>query len=242
MCCWKNRVVVTENGLLCTYVHIPLRIISNIWLVIPLVIKYSVFLISYTKLLSDILADRYFGIPLSVFYGDEVGMERNNLCACMCVLMGMQVCPSCCPFLSVSHVNVFFPVSTKPPLSCVCLCWPLCVCVCICVCACACVFLCLFSLPSPSSFLSRLLSRSFFLSLSLTLAVSIFGETQQERQRVKSFLCPALSCCLLFSITGSNWLLSLSFFTVLVIHTHSRRIISTCSRFHRCVHKPQETI
>lgn len=177
-------------------------------------------------------------------------MERNNLCACVCVLMGggcvfvigyagMPILLSF--FVCLSCECIFSCFYQTPSLLCLSLLASLCMCVYLCVRVCLCLSMSFF--PSlPSSFLSRLLSRSFFLSLSLTLAVSIFGETQQERQRVKSFLCPALSCCLLFSITGSNWLLSLSFFTVLVIHTHSRRIISTCSRFHRCVHKPQETI
>lgn len=71
--------------------------------------------------------------------------------------------------LSVSHMDVYFPVSTKPPLPPVHLC--LCLCLSINVCLCASVFLCVFPpLLPPVPLLS------IFVSLSLTLAVSTFGE------------------------------------------------------------------
>lgn len=144
------------------------------------------------------------------------------------------------PSLSVSHVNVFFPVSTKPPLSLVCLvsvfvAFSFSINVCLCVCLS--VFLCVFS-PSPSSLPSFLpsfpyfppassSSVSFCLLLSLTLAVSTFGETPQEHHPVKFFHCPPppLHPRPSLSTTGSKWLLALSFFVLLIICAHSRRIV-----------------
>lgn len=62
---------------------------------------------------------------------------------------------------------------------------------------------------------------SIFVSLSLTLAVSTFGENFPGAPLGK-FL-PLSST--LSSPTGSNWLLALSFFLVMIIHAHSRWVV-----------------
>lgn len=111
--------------------------------------------------------------------------------------------------LSVSHMDVYFPVSTKSPLPPVHLCLRLCLS--INVCLCTFVFLCVFS---P---LSSLLCRS----LCPCLAVSTFGENFPGAPLGK-FL-PLSST--LSSPTGSNWLLTLSFFLVVIIPAHSRWVV-----------------
>lgn len=139
--------------------------------------------------------------------------------------------PSCCPsFFCLSLMWMyFFPVFYQTPslLSCVCLCLSLSLSMFVLVSVCL-SFLCVFSspsLPPPPLPLSSVCCL-FSLSLSLTLAVSTFGETPQEHHPVKFFLCPPPPppplCPPCSPPTGSNWLLALSFFVLLIVRAHSR--------------------
>lgn len=112
--------------------------------------------------------------------------------------------------LSVSHMDVYFPVSTKSPLPPVHLCLRLCLS--INVCLCASVFLCVFS--PLFSFLCRSLCPYHWLSLSQPSV-----KTSQEHHSVNFFLCPLL-CPL-------NWfkLASHSFFLLMIILAHSCWVI-----------------
>lgn len=71
------------------------------------------------------------------------------------------------------------------------------------------------------SLLPPVLLLSIFPSLSLTLAVSTFGENSTGAPLGK--VLPLSSS--LPSTTGSNWLLALSFFLVMIVHTHSLQIV-----------------
>lgn len=151
-----------------------------------------------------------------------------------------QIWPSCCPSFSVClSCGCIFSCFYQTPLSClVSVFVGLSLSLSMFVSVCLSVSLCVFSSPSLPAPPLLLLSPSFFLSLSLTLAVSTFGETPQEHHPVKFFLCPPPPpLCPLFSTTGSNWLLALSFFVLLVVRTHSRRDVLCL-----ILHMPQKTI
>lgn len=88
-------------------------------------------------------------------------------------------------------------------------------------------FMCFF----PSLLLPVLLL-SIFLSLSLTLAVSTFGENSTGAPLGK--VLPLSSS--LPSTTGSNWLLALSFFLVMIVHTHSPQTVLFCTSTNKNIH------
>lgn len=148
-----------------------------------------------------------------------------------------MLCPSYCPSSCLSLIWMYFLSLFLPNLSLsLCLFLSLSVCVCLmsvfvffpyqCVSMCLPVSLSLsLHLLLPPLPLSSASSR-----LLLTLAVSTFGETEQDQHPVKFFLCPSLPpppppplCPVLF-ITRSPKLASLSFFLCSSDRPHLRRL------------------